>query len=233
MEFECGSMTSFGCERMDGVKELIMAEIEEAIEEIKEQDEARRPELIAMIQQEKMCTNACCYGCEKSNLCVYTCNRVDWPDEERKINYKDEELRQEKLLGIKCYNCAKEINQEGHKANIRSDVTDCVWLCDDCFKRACGDQSKFEDLAKKLKEKFKRENKKVCGNCKNFESDDGIHGYCVTDEDRANNYKNWNNELRFFDGNEGCADFKKIEDLREEFEKEEIKQVDYEQLTFF
>lgn len=58
------------------------------------------------------------------------------------------------------------------------------------------------------------------------------HGYCVTDEDRANNYKNWNNELRFFDGNEGCADFKKIEDLREEFEKEEIKQVDYEQLSF-
>ena len=85
MEFECGSMTSFGCERMDGVKELIMAEIEEAIEEIKE---------------------------------------------------KDEELRQEKLLGIKCYNCAKEINQEGHKANIRSDEADCVWLCDDCFKKA-------------------------------------------------------------------------------------------------
>ena len=42
------------------------------------------------------------------------------------INYKDEELRQEKLLGIKCYNCAKEITQEGHKANIRSDEADCV-----------------------------------------------------------------------------------------------------------
>ena len=51
MEFECGNITPFGCERMDGVKELIMAEIEEAIEEIKEQDEARRQELIAMILQ--------------------------------------------------------------------------------------------------------------------------------------------------------------------------------------
>lgn len=32
---------------------------------------------------------------------------------------------------------------------------------------------------------------------------------------------------------EGYADFKKIEDLREEFKQEEIKQVDYEQLSFF
>ena len=144
LEFKCGNMTSFGCKRMDGVKELIMMEI-------------RSPELIAMIQQEKMCTNACCYGCEKSNLCVYRCNRVDWPDEERKINYNDEELRQEKLLGIKCYNCAKEINQEGHKANIRSDEADCVWLCDDCFHKACGDQSKFKDLEKeRLKYKFEQ-----------------------------------------------------------------------------
>ena len=154
MEFECGNMTSFGCKRMDGVKELIMMEIKEEIEDMKEQDEARRQELIVMVQQEKICKNVCCYGCEKANSCVYTCNRVYWPDEERKIKYNDEELRQEKLLGIKCYNCEKEINQEGHKANIRSDVTDCVWLCDDCFKRACGDQSKFEDLAKELKEKL-------------------------------------------------------------------------------
>ena len=80
-------------------------------------------------------------------------------------------MRQEKLLGIKCYNCAKEINQEGHKANIRSDEADCIWLCDDCFHKACGDQSKFEDLER--------------------------------------------------------------ERLKYEFEKEEIKQVDYEQLTFF
>lgn len=57
-------MTSFGCKRMDGVKELIMMEIKEEIEDIKEKNEVRRPELIAMIQQEKMCTNACCYGCE-------------------------------------------------------------------------------------------------------------------------------------------------------------------------
>lgn len=233
MEFECGNMTSFGCKRMDGVKELIMMEIKEEIEDMKEQDEARRQELIVMVQQEKICKNVCCYGCEKANSCVYTCNRVYWPDEERKIKYNDEELRQEKLLGIKCYNCEKEINQEGHKANIRSDVTDCVWLCDDCFKRACGDQSKFEDLAKELKEKFKRENKKVCSNCKNFESDDGIHGYCVTDEDRANNYKNWNNELRFFDGNEGCIDFKEIENSKEKFEKDEMKQVEYKQISFF
>ena len=66
-------MTPFGCERMDGVKELIMAEIEEAIEDIKEENEIRRQELIAIIQQEKMCTNICCYGCEKENSCVYRC----------------------------------------------------------------------------------------------------------------------------------------------------------------
>lgn len=162
LEFKCGNMTSFGCKRMDGVKELIMMEIKEEIEDIKEKNEVRRQELIAIIQQEKMCTNACCYGCEKSNLCVYTCNRVYWPDEERKINYNDEELRQEKLLGIKCYNCAKEINQEGHKANIRSDEADCVWLCDDCFHKACGDQSKFKDLEKeRLKYKFEKEEIKV------------------------------------------------------------------------
>lgn len=144
LEFKCGNMTSFGCKRMDGVKELIMMEIKEEIEDIKEKNEVRRPELIAMIQQEKMCNNVCCYGCEKDNLCVYRCNRVDWPDEERKINYNDEELRQEKLLGIKCYNCAKEINQEGHKMNICSAEADCIWLCDECFMKACGDQSKFE-----------------------------------------------------------------------------------------
>lgn len=84
MEFECGNMTTFGCERMDGVKELIMAEIEEAIEDIKEENEIRRQELIAIIQQEKMCTNICCYGCEKENSCVYRCNRVDWKDEDKK-----------------------------------------------------------------------------------------------------------------------------------------------------
>ena len=146
MEFECGNLTQFGCGRMDGVKEIME------------------------YNNDGICTNICCYGCEKSNSCVYKCNRVDWPDEERKINYNDEELRQEKLLGIKCYNCAKEINQEGHKMNIRSDEADCVWLCDDCFHKACGDQSKFENLER--------------------------------------------------------------ERLKYEFEKEEIKQVDYEQLSF-
>ena len=38
LEFKCGNMTSFGCKRMDGVKELIMMEIKEEIEDIKDQN---------------------------------------------------------------------------------------------------------------------------------------------------------------------------------------------------
>ena len=62
-------MTSFGCKRMDGVKELIMAEIEEAIEDIKEENEIRRQELIAIIQQEKMCTNILIPGRKNYEIC--------------------------------------------------------------------------------------------------------------------------------------------------------------------
>ena len=144
-EFKCGNLTYLGCKRMDAVKELMP------------------------LNNDGICTNICCNSCKE--VCSYRCNQADLSNAERAKNYESEELRQEKLLGIKCYNCAKEINQEGHKMNICSAEADSVWLCDECFHKACGDQSKFEDLER--------------------------------------------------------------ERLKYEFEKEEIKQVDYEQLSFF
>lgn len=114
---KCENMTHLGCERMDAVKELML------------------------LNSEDICKNICCYECKKAHSqCGYSCNKATYLEEERKI-YNSEELRQEKLLGIKCYNCEKEINQEGKKMNILNEETDCIWLCNDCFKKMGGKEN--------------------------------------------------------------------------------------------
>lgn len=121
MEFKCGDMTHLGCERQDYVKELMLANKEEHI-----------------------CKNACCIGCADKNICAYHCNRSEWPEEKRLIPTYDENIEMERLLGIRCYNCKKVINQEGHRLNVFSSEVECVYLCEDCFKKVIGDQSKYK-----------------------------------------------------------------------------------------
>lgn len=118
MDFECSNMSIFGCERMDYVKELMLADREELI-----------------------CINMCCIGCLEN--CGYRCNKSKGTKEGRLAPNISEELETEKLLGIRCYNCGKEINREGHKLNILSDEVEEIWFCDDCFKSLIG--SKKED----------------------------------------------------------------------------------------
>ena len=113
-EFKCGNLTSFGCDRMSAVKELMA------------------------LNNEGICTNICCNNCDKFHTCAYKCNQADSTNMDRAKNYISEELRMEMLLGIKCYNCKKEINQHGHKINIITDDTDCIWLCDKCYKKIGG-----------------------------------------------------------------------------------------------
>lgn len=115
MEFKCADMTHLGCERMDYVKDLMLVN-----------------------KEDHLCKNMCCIGCEDRNSCSYHCNRSDLPGEKRMIPTYDEELKTEKLLGIRCYKCGKIINQQGHKLNILSEEADCLWYCDDCFKWLCG-----------------------------------------------------------------------------------------------
>lgn len=121
MEFKCADMTVFGCERMDYVKNLMLVNKEKHI-----------------------CKNMCCIDCEDKNMCSYHCNRSEWPENERMIPTYDEELEMERLLGIRCYNCKKVINQEGHKMKTCSSRVECLYLCNDCFKRVIGDQSKYK-----------------------------------------------------------------------------------------
>lgn len=113
-EFKCGNLTSFGCDRMSAVKELMA------------------------LNNEGICTNICCNNCDKFHTCAYKCNQADSTNMDRAKNHIGEELHQEMLLGIKCYNCKKEINQHGHKINIITDDTDCIWLCDECWKKVGG-----------------------------------------------------------------------------------------------
>lgn len=114
MEFECSEMTHLGCEKMDFVKELMLTNREEIL-----------------------CKNMCCVGCEES--CGYRCGRADLSKEKRMIPIRDsEEVIQEKLLGIRCYRCGKEINQEGCNLNVLSFEVSHLWYCEDCFKWLCG-----------------------------------------------------------------------------------------------
>ena len=116
MEFECSDMTHLGCERMDYVKELMLANREKSI-----------------------CKNMCCIGCQDKNMCSYNCNRSDLPKEERMIPVLDsEEIRQEKLLGIRCYRCGKVINRQGIRQGKEASGIEEVWICEQCIKEMCG-----------------------------------------------------------------------------------------------
>ena len=122
MEFECSEMTYLGCEKMNYVKELMLANREEIL-----------------------CKNMCCINCENANLCGYLCERSRLSKEKRLTPIRDsEEIQMERLLGIRCYNCKKVINQEGHRLNVFSSEVECVYLCEDCFKKVIGDQSKYK-----------------------------------------------------------------------------------------
>ena len=133
MEFECESMTYLGCERMDYVKELMLVNREEII-----------------------CKNMCCIGCQDSNKCSYHCNRSDLPKEERLIPTRDsEEIRQEKILGIRCYRCGKEINRQGTRIGICSAEIEEAWICEECIKEMCGPGTYIE-RKEDLSETFKK-----------------------------------------------------------------------------
>ena len=125
-EFKCGNLTPFGCERMDAVKELMA------------------------LNNEGICTNICCNKCDKLSTCAYKCHQADSTNMDRAKNHIGEELHMEMLLGIKCYNCKKEINQHGHKINIITDDTDCIWLCDECWKKVGGRENKKDHKQLKL-----------------------------------------------------------------------------------
>lgn len=125
-EFKCGNLTAWGCDRMSAVKELMA------------------------LNNEGICTNICCNNCDKFHTCAYKCNQADSTNMDRAKNYISEELRMEMLLGIKCYNCKREINQHGYKINIINDDADCIWLCDECWKKVGGRESKKDHKQLKL-----------------------------------------------------------------------------------
>lgn len=113
-EFTCGNLTYLGCKRMDIAKELMA------------------------LNNDGICANICCNNCDKFTNCAYKCQQANKSNQYRLNNFISEELQQELLLGIKCYNCQKEINQQGHMLNILSEETDSVWLCDECYNYVCG-----------------------------------------------------------------------------------------------
>ena len=125
-EFKCGNLTAWGCDIMSAVKELMA------------------------LNNEGICTNICCNNCDKFHTCASKCNQADSTNMDRAKNYISEELRMEMLLGIKCYNCKKEINQHGHKINIITDDTDCIWLCNECWKKVGGRENKKDHKQLKL-----------------------------------------------------------------------------------
>ena len=125
-EFKCGNLTSFGCDRMSAVKELMA------------------------LNNEGICTNICCNNCDKFHNCAYKCNQADSTNMDRAKNHIGEELHMEMLLGIKCYNCKNEINQQGHIINIISEETDCIWLCNECWKKVGGRENKKDHKQLKL-----------------------------------------------------------------------------------
>lgn len=77
VEFECGNMTSFGCGRMDSVKELMLLERIENNEEL---------------DLNGVCKNQCCKDCDNLNKCSYTCGRISWKDPVEE--FEKEEIKQ-------------------------------------------------------------------------------------------------------------------------------------------
>lgn len=129
MDFECSDMSALGCERMDYVKELMLANREDSI-----------------------CKNMCCIGCEDKNMCCYTCNRSELPKEERMIPTRDsEEIEQEKLLGIRCFRCGKVINRKGKESPMQASGIEKVWICKECIKEMRGPGTYIEDPGDEFK----------------------------------------------------------------------------------
>lgn len=75
MEFECESLTTLGCERMDAVKELMLLEqIESNVE----------------LDLNNICKRQCCKDCD--NKCNYECGKVKYLDPVEQ--FKKEEIKQ-------------------------------------------------------------------------------------------------------------------------------------------
>ena len=119
MDFKCANMTINGCERMFVVKEMLLLEIKES-----------NPVFCTL----EPCTNICCLDCTREN-CTYRCNRCGWTEEMLKIKSNNEELKIERLLGIRCYNCLDVINQQGHYFKTCSDKVEGLWICQSCYDK--------------------------------------------------------------------------------------------------
>lgn len=88
---------------------------------------------------EELCKVQCCIDCVDNKNCGLTCSRIKLPEEIRKLPSRNEEFEEERLLGIRCYNCGSIINREekGIRNLTCSEIGE-IWVCKKCFIKFTG-----------------------------------------------------------------------------------------------